>query len=201
MIKRLLAFTSCISLLLCLCSCSNQGSSTDPTHNTTIATTEPATQSTPPAEETKPPFDLEAYKTLVSLCVENTDSVVDLYVVMAKYEVALWEACNNLNSPVSAEKLLQNAWDTMEKHGISKATAEQVQDVILQVYKKIISTEVYGGEGEALASVFNQYFDAYWGLLNLVNNPVSEYDNFIKSRDNYISIINTSRTKLEALLS
>ena len=58
--KRLIAFISCIGMLLCLCSCSNQGGTPETTNNTTAANTAPTTQTTQPAstaEETTLPTE------------------------------------------------------------------------------------------------------------------------------------------------
>ena len=51
--KRLIAFISCIGMLLCLCSCSNQGGTAESTNHTTAATTAPTTQTTQPASTTE----------------------------------------------------------------------------------------------------------------------------------------------------
>lgn len=153
-----------------------------------------------PTAETTGPFDLTAYQSLVSSCVDKMDLITDLYVIMADYESSLWEAYNQFDVEVSADKLAQEAWTAAEESSFSKAKVKQEQDAIMQLYKEIVSTEVYGGEGKALEEVFNQYFDTYLALLNLVNNPVSEYDTFVQNLGSYSSTIETCKTKLEVLL-
>ena len=180
-----------LSVLMVLCVACAGGEAT-PTENTTPSTTAP--------EETAAPFDLAGYQALVSSCVVKMEIISDLYIVMANYEAAVWEAHNQLNSVVTADKLVQEAWAAAGKSDISKTKVEQEQDAIMQMYKEIISTEVDGGEGKALREVFNQYFDAYLALLNLVNAPVSEYDTFVQNRDDYSKTLDTCETKLEALL-
>ena len=149
--------------------------------------------------ETTAPFDLSAYQLLVSSCVNKMAAITDLYVIMADYEVALWEAYDQLDTVVTADKLIQKTWEAMEGKGLSRANVEREQDAVMQIYKEIVSTDVSGSAGKALEEVFNQYFDAYLGLLTLVNSPVSEYDAFVENRDSYSTTIKSCKTKLEAL--
>lgn len=184
-----LALALIISLVLCAC---GDTSPSEP----------PASTAPPQATETDPPFDIDAYKVLISDCAETMSRNSTLLSIVALYEQGYWESLEQLNGTVTAEKLTSAGYDYLaENTDYSKDDISAWHGSIMKAYKEIVSTDIDGAKAESIAEVFNEYIDAYLSLYNLATSPSGKLSEFEELYRSYTGAIDNCKAKLDALLS
>lgn len=191
MIQKVLSVLLCFALILVLVGCGK-----DQVAETEQETTIPVTEA-----PTEPPFDSDKYKRKIENCASEMNTSAVFLTNLATFENNKWQALDKLGGTVTAEDLASAAWEWLEKEGWSKSTVESQFSKVSKSYKEIISIEIDGTETEEIKSIFDEYFDAYIALYNLVSSPSGTNTEFVDACNDYISTIETCQSKLDILLS
>lgn len=191
MSKKVISVILCFFLILTFAACGQT-----PIVETELETTVPTTTA-----PTEPPFDIDEYKRDIKNCCSEMKSSTIFLSGMAEYENNLWKSLVQFSGTVTSEKLFSSTCEWLETEGWSKSVVEAQYSKISKSYKEIITTEIDGAESEEIKAVFNEYFDAYIKLYNLVFSPSGTREEFVNNCNDYISIIETSQSKLDILLS
>lgn len=190
----LIILIALISIFISGCTKDNDNEKT-----TTPAATTTPTETTAPTE---PQFDIDAYKKLVSDCVDelSNGSIVLLNVV--KYEYTYWNSINKLSGTFKPDKVVSAAMNWLEENSnyTEAGIHSQYEDIAL-MYKEIIAISTDGNEAQNIFESFDELYDAYIGLYNMGTSPSGTIDTFASNYDNYYEIVEACTAKLETLLS
>ena len=162
----------------------------------------PNPTATPEPTATPLPFDIDAYKKMLSDCMNEISTNAMMYYNMCKYEVNYWDALNSVNGTFSSETATQNAMEWLEEE--TDETAESLStrhDTITNLYKEISFAEIDGTEAEKLQEVFEEMYDNYCLIYNAAMSPSGDIDSFTSKTNDAVRDFKASKSKLETLLS
>lgn len=201
--KKLFAFVlaMCVGLSL-LTACSGEPAKSSEAESSTAQETTATPEPTPEPTATPIPFDLTTYKDSLSKCIDEISTNALMYYNMCKFELNYWETLNSVKGTFSSEDAAQYAMEWLEKESEESADSLSVRhNTITELYKEIVFTEADGAEAEKLLEVFEEMYDNYVLIHDAAMSPSGDIDSFTSRFNDSVADFNTSKDKLETLLS
>lgn len=154
------------------------------------------------ASTTEPQITIEDYK---SMAWDNLVKIYDSAVVLnqaASYMESYWRAAEKIGGSTDSATLLEHTMTYIEEQKIG--TLEEINTDFknsADLYKVVCFTEIDSAEADAIKEAFEDFYNAYIGLYNMVTSPSGTRESFLESGNEYAEEITNSVSKLEILLN
>lgn len=160
-IKKAGAFFLCAAMCLPLSACGSSGSS--------------ASGSAPAASEaveTVEPFDLDAYKEMVTDGYYSINQLSLYFSALETTELEYMKALNRLGGSIESEDVAQQAEDALTEYcDLTYDDLDEINQKIRDQYREISLIEIEGKEAEKIGDAYERLYKATEDIYSEIKNP------------------------------
>ena len=206
--KRLACIILALALLMagCAATTAEQTNSTPTTEAAYTSTPAPTHTPTPaqtptPTPEPTPAFNLEAYKAKVALSSQEIYDTATVLYTIAVYENTWWETMNNFGGNAKSEDIVSHAMENvLPKVDLTEDDLDRWHKEIQQQYKEISLVETEGKEAEKIAGYYEEIYEGYKRLHDIVFSPSGKQSSFESTFKGYAGQIVRAYDNLDLFL-
>lgn len=145
-------------------------------------------------------FDLDDYKADVLASQKNILEATSDLTHVAEYEQSYWQSyikSSRTSGAPNASDVKDEGFKKSENiYHITYDTVSVAQDSIAQQHKDIILIETDGSEAEQIAALYEELYDNYNDLYELVTSPSGSYNSFCSDVVDYVNAISSTSNEL-----